>query len=265
MPKTWTIELLTKNRFILTNLYVKQNLTISEIGIILELNPSTIYDRLKKCGIEITRNRKPGFNNQRTDIQLPRYNEQLSEFIGILLGDGNITKTQVVVTLGLKESFHNYVASLISTLFQINPKVLFRKNNYIEVYFGSISTVRWLKKMGLAHNKVKAQVSIPRWCFRTKALQRACLRGLFDTDGSIYKLRSGVQMSLTNKSQPLLKDAKSMLEYLGYSPSRISANKIYLTKKADIQGYIDEIGFKNPKHKERARIYMGGSYSGNYI
>lgn len=118
----------------------------------------------------------------------------------------------------------------------------------------------------MAHNKTKAQVKIPAWIFRRKVYLKSVLRGLIDTDGSVYKMHKGVQISFSNLSKLLLADVRQAFLDLNFSPSKISAHSVYLTRKSDINKYITEIGFKNKKHEERLKkiTSMGGSYSGNY-
>lgn len=256
MPAKWTIE----QKLVFTNeikeLYVNQNKSIREISKILNMSQSGVYGRLINCEIPIRRFLKPKYNNQRI-LDIPAYNVDLAEFIGIMLGDGNINKYQVIVTLGSKEvSYSTYVSNMMNKIFQLQSRIMVSPNNYRSVYFGSRKIVLWLIDMGLAYNKVVAQVKIPRWCFQNRKYMGAVLRGLIDTDGSIYKLKFGVQISFTNKSLPLLKGARYMLQYLGYSPSNISCNKIYLTRRKDIVKYNLEIGFKNKKHRERYNSFI---------
>lgn len=79
------------------------------------------------------------------------------------------------------------------------------------------------------------------------------LKGFFDTDGSVYKLRFGTQISFTNKSLPLLQSTRRMLLLLGYQPSSISGYRVYLTKQKSILRFFKEIKPANPKHLVRFR------------
>lgn len=54
---------------------------------------------------------------------------------------------------------------------------------------------------------------------------RACLRGLIQTDGSIYSDRGYKMVNFTNNIKMLADDVKDMIEKLGYQP------KIYQTKQ----------------------------------
>ena len=112
MARRWTEKEEILKRKELIKLYVEDNKSIREIAIILNIAQSSVYDRLLRLRIKPNRSLKPGFNNKRHDISIPNnYSGELSEFIGILLGDGHITPTQVTVTLGTKEL--EYVISLL--------------------------------------------------------------------------------------------------------------------------------------------------------
>ncbi len=252
MPRRWNI-LEEKEKFKeLKRLYVVNNKTIGEIAELLSLGESTIYQRLLRLGITPVPSKKSRYRNRNISINIPkRYSVDLAEFIGILLGDGHITPTQVTVTLGTKDEFIDYVAQLMKKLFGDTPKIITTNDNGKVVYIGSTVLVRWLLAMGLVFNKVKHQVGIPRWCLSRRSYMKRVIRGLIDTDGSVYRLRDGVQISFCNRSRPLLESARSILLNLGYSPSKISGYNIYLTRRGDLIKYFNEVGFSNRKHQKR--------------
>ncbi len=258
MARRWTKQEEREKRKELSQLYEKENKTINEIAKILKLKESSIYDRLIRLGIPPARHKKAGYNHKRTDINIPEKSENLAEFIGIMLGDGSITPTQVTVTLGKKDKYENYVEKLMQKLFHIQIKTIHLKTGNAVIYFGSTEVVQWLRNMGLVFNKVKYQVDIPSWIFKKKKYMRKTLRGLNDTDGSIYKLKFGRQISFTNRSAPLLKSVQRIYQELGFNPSKISSYKVYLTKQRDIDKYFKEIGFGNKKHIERFRVITSG-------
>lgn len=259
MAKRWNKQEETDKYYELVKLYVKENKTIGEISKILDLGQSTIYDRLLRLKIKPSRAKKNKFNNKRNDVLIPKeYSEQLAEFIGIMLGDGHLTRNQVSVTLGSKEDdYVNYVARLIGDIFKVKPKIITTKSGYKVVYFGSVDIVEWLVLMGLVFNKVREQVGVPTWIFSKKIYSIGFLRGFFDTDGSIYKLKYGLQLSYTNRSFPLLKAIQDRLSYLGFSPSNISSFKVYLTKRHEIDLFFKRIHPANKKHIKRYNTCIG--------
>lgn len=260
MPGKWTKKEEIAKKKELLNLYVRQNKTINEISEILNIGESTVYDRLLRLKIPISRQNKEGYNNTRRDIIIPeKYSEDLAEFVGILLGDGHLTPFQVSVTLGSKDEYTAYVMDLMERLFGARPKQIFTKEGHIVIYTGSVRLVRWFLEMGLVFNKVKCQVDFPRWIFQRKEFMARAVKGFFDTDGSVYKLKYGMQFSFCNVSKPLLKSVRNMLKELDFSPSEINKNKnVYLTKRAELFRYSKEIGFGNKKHEKRFLRFFNG-------
>ncbi len=263
MPAPWTVEQKEKFRADLTRLYVARNLTITQVGAELGLAESTIHHRLLKLGIPVSRHLKAGYNNTSRKVVIPNsYTSEVAELFGILFGDGHIAPTQVTVTLGIKEpEYVNHVAVLIENIFHTKPAIFTRKiiprdSKYRTVYFGSVAAVRWLLKEGLVHNKVRVQVDVPKWIFRKKVFMESFLRGFFDTDGSVYRLRFGVQISLTNRSMPLLYSLHRLLRRLEYNPSRVSGYHIYITRRDDVLRFFREIKPSNQKHTWRFQKIM---------
>lgn len=258
MACRWTKKEENEKREELRLLYIKENKSIGEISKILKVGESTVYDRMVRLGVKSIRHKKAGFNNKRNDITIPnKHSDELAEFLGILLGDGHITPTQVTVTLGTKEyEYVKYVAVLMQDLFGVKAKILLIKDGHHVVYIGSMEIVNWLLSMGLTRNKVRDQVDIPKWIFSRKSYMKNTLRGLWDTDGSIYSLKFGVQMSFTNKSIPLLISVRKLLLNLNFNPSKVGTEKIYLTKRENLIKFFSEVGFNNPKHKKRFLEFM---------
>lgn len=257
MPQPWTDKQKRFFRRELKELYVRKNLTIAEIGDILGLAESGVYDRLLRLGIKPIPSQKRGFLNKRA-IVLPKYSVDLAEIVGILLGDGHISSGQIWFTLGSKEQeYSSYIDSLFYKVFGFHLKILITNEGYTSLYIGSVSLVRYFKNMGLVQHKVKSQVGVPSWILKNKKYYSPCLRGLFDTDGSVYKIRSGHQISFKNMSLVLLNDFRNMLIVLGFSASQISNFSVYITKKKDLRRFIEVIGSKNPPKFLRLVAWTG--------
>ncbi len=195
---------------------------------------------------------------KRQNIAIPSsFSKELAEFVGIMLGDGHISPTQARISIGMGEpEYVRYICNLIKRIFAVKPKCFERlESNVYIVYVGSVDLVKFLLNMGLATNKVKQQVNIPRWIFSSREYNQGFLRGFFDTDGSIYKLRFGTQMSFCNHSIPLLQSTRNILTDMNYHPSRISSWKIYLTRKLDLYRYAEDISFGNKKHFRKAKEF----------
>lgn len=254
MARRWTATEEEEYRNVLRRLYVDQNKSIKEVGAILGIAPQTVFGRLKRLGISTCRDEKMCVNNRRVDIVLPAVRSAaLAELFGVLMGDGHVGHFQVVVTLGASErSYAQYVCGLFETVFESRPRISRRHTTgHQDVYLGSTSVTGWLKDQGFVSHKTASQPDVPRWIFTKREYMEAFLRGFFDTDGSIYALRHGRQISFSNRSLPLLRSLQKMLRTLGYTPSAVSGWQLYLTKSPDIERFFREIRPANTKHIRR--------------
>ena len=256
MPKKWSLAIEVKKRKELCNLYVKKNLTIGEISKIIKISQGSVYDRLLRLGIKSTPHLKKGYKNFK-NIPLPKLSCDLAECVGILLGDGHISFQQVFIMLGNKEGpYVQYVRNLFWKVFKIEPKLITRNGGYSVLYFSSVKIIKFLSDMGLVSNKVKYQVSVPGWIFRSNRFGERFLRGFFDTDGSAYNLKFGFQVSFCNSSRPLLENSRDILIKLGYKPSRISLKNLYLTRKSDLINFLYRIRPANINKYSRLENYI---------
>lgn len=260
MPKKWTKEEEKEKESELIDLYVKQKKTIFEMAEILGIAYQTVYDRLVRFEIPTWPERREGVALQ-NDPRLPAKSELLAEFVGIMLGDGHLSPSngQIHVYLNF-ETDHQYVffvKKLVEDLFGLRVSIVPKKGTKaVDILATSRKLIEYLAELGLnSSNKVKYQVGIPAWVGESKDRKEGFLRGFFDTDGSIYKLKFGVQIAFRNRSTPLLESTRQFLLDLNLHPSSISADTVYLTRKEDLEFYIKEIGFSNQKHLNRAEKF----------
>jgi hypothetical protein len=137
MARPWTTKEKQKFRKDLYSLYVVKNLSIMEVGKILSLAESTVWNRLVRLGISSRRRLKRNCNNTSRKVTIPsKYTPKLAEFFGVMFGDGHVTPNQVTVTLGTKEpEYVKHVALLMEDLFKTKPSI-FLKHNRIKLFSG---------------------------------------------------------------------------------------------------------------------------------
>ncbi len=91
----------------------------------------------------------------------------LAEFIGIVLGDGGITSSQLRITLNriADKQYVEYVSLLVERLFGYKPSRMERKDASATVLsVCGVDFIRYLHKIGLlTGNKVRQQVNVPSW------------------------------------------------------------------------------------------------------
>lgn len=213
--------------------------------------------RFKKHNILFTR--KP--------IHRPGKSEALAEFIGIMLGDGGITKwaQQIKITLNNQDDkeYIVFVCQLMEKLFDRKPSVSPRKSAAASVVsISSMDLVDYLVRLGLkTGNKTKLQVDIPDWIKNNKAYSIACVRGLMDTDGCIFHECHTVKgkeycyprLCFVTASVPLRDSVVKILHELGLNPKirNISKRYVQIEDKEKIKEYFKIIGTSNPKHLNR--------------
>ncbi len=186
---------------------------------------------------------------------------KFSELIGIILGDGSIFSDNSKNVHYLRIFFHSekeikyakYVKSLITDVFGIVPRLRrYKDSKCIYLSCDNKSLVDHLTHSGfVSGSKIRNSLTIPKWIVQNKEFLRACLRGLIDTDGSIYKLKPNwpktIQIQFKNHNTVLLKDTRNALIGLGYSPSKIHQNRLVITKQKEVKLYLSSIGTRSKK------------------
>jgi hypothetical protein len=203
-------------------------------------------------------------NTSKLPILVPEPSSELAEFCGIMLGDGGISKYQVAVTLHSVDDkeYSVFVSDLIEKLFGIFPGCYKRISaQAITLVVSRIKLVEFLTEIcGLkSGNKIIQSADMPDWIKENTDFKIACVRGLVDTDGSVFTHRyiskdkeyTYKKLSFTSMSEPLLHSVLDTLQEIGLH-SRIGSNHdIRIDSKADMQAYFTEIGSHNPKHLKR--------------
>ena len=121
--------------------------------------------------------------------------------------------------------------------------------------------VDYLLTLGMPKgDKVAVQATVPQWICKEEEYKRSCLRGLMDTDGSVYNYSHRVYgrqyvhsaLCFTNRSLPLLEFVEKVLSDEGYRPI-VSRYQVYVHRRREMKRYFDEIGTHNPKFLQRYR------------
>jgi intein/homing endonuclease len=222
--------------------------------------------------------RKKGGVNSKGNINkinFPEDSKELAEFYGIMLGDGNSYKrsfynskkdkcgTYSIKIVGDsvkdKDYLFNHVKPLIDNLFVINSKLgKFNSSNAIFVQANGVQLVNFLENKGFKPgNKITNQLRIPEWITSKDNFLISCIRGLYDTDGSVYKItnQNSYQICFTNHNIPLLKDVRDSLLKLGINCSNISKYDVYITKKSELRKFLKLIGFSNHRHIDKINMW----------
>lgn len=211
--------------------------------------------------------RKSGFII-RKQINYPQKCKELAELFGIILGDGGLPGNhQLKISFNSRtdKEYSVFLEKILGKLFLINCHVHPRKNcNGSDIVVSSSNLIEFLLRNGLvAGNKIKNQVDIPHWIYSKIAYQKACLRGLIDTDGSFYCHRYNcngkkyryLKLCFASRSKPLLNSVLRIFKKLNFSPY-LHGDQVFIYSRLGIVKYFEEIGSHNPKHLNKIKAFL---------
>lgn len=194
-----------------------------------------------------------------------------AEMIGIILGDGGVTDSQLKITLGSKadREYAHYVSGICRNVFGESPSWYeYEEDNSIELCISGTGLIEELSGWGIGKgNKIKRQVNFPEWVWETAELQKACARGLMDTDGGVYfhhHLTKGIKyrnlgICFTSYSRPLLLSFSKVLEGNNIKHSIVGKGRIYIYDLEEVKKYFEIIGSNNLKHRQRLAYHLSHS------
>jgi len=199
---------------------------------------------LKSAHIDHSKNL--GIFAESEKIKKVKKNGDLAEFIGIMLGDGNIFKNRIKIAFDIRQrKYISYVGSLFEKIFGIKLKEdISKKSLGFSLYRTNKFVTIDLIKNGLKKgHKIKNKVGIPKWIKNNKRFSKKCIKGLIDTDGCIYKCKRENQtyIKFTNFNNNLLQDFKDISKKLGYSFAKANKRNLCLYKKEQVARFIKEI------------------------
>jgi len=205
-------------------------------------------------------------------MRKPRPSSKLAEFVGIMLGDGSIVANKrisqyAVYVCGNSEDDEEYLLSfikpLVKELFDVDMSVKYHARfKEILLYKYSKDFVNVLEEIGLhAGNKKENNVGFPNWIFTHKRFVAACLRGLFNTDGTIYKRwkHKGYFIEFTSAIPRLQCDITRALDLLSISHSKWfqsgpkRASRCSICSQDSVKKFLRVVGSNNPKYDKNVR------------
>lgn len=265
-------------RFLPDYWYVRKGARKGALERLKLYGPFATPEGRKKGGVvsQLRRRRHPSrYSNCINGYPLPRRSADLAELIGIILGDGAITKYQLRITLNKDEEkqYIGYVSKLLQRQFAKRPRRHFfggRASKTCNLSLNGILLVKVLRRLGLEiGSKVLRQAPVPKWIKKKRVFSVACLRGLVDTDGGVYYHRHTSQgfksfnlgLSFSSHCRPLIDFVRSTLLSLDFS-ARLSGDSVNLYRLGEVVKYQREIGFHNFHHARRLREFMRSKKTG---
>ena len=169
----------------------------------------------------------------------------LAEFIGMMLGDGNIYENGVRISCDSRwPEYIAYIEQLMYHLFGIYFKQYQGKGNCIHLYVYNQLLVNKLLELGLQRgDKILNNVGVPKWIRKNEVYAEHCVRGLIDTDGCLYWCKRDRQFyfNFKNTCKQIYHDFGEITDALGYHFVRSTKVSYQLYRKADVKQFIEEI------------------------
>jgi DNA-binding Xre family transcriptional regulator len=193
-------------------------------------------------------------------IKIPKRDGfELSEFYGIMLGDGclfsNLKGLSITGDKILEEDYFKiYLNELIYNLFGLYPKFyISNKKRVIRCVLYSKNVVRYFSELGFPIG-FKRKLKIPPFIKNNKDCLKYCLRGLMDTDGSLSAHpHSKIMIHLSITSEKLRKDVSLALQDLQIKPSIFNKGIMIYSKNAI--KFCEIIGFSNLKNNLKYKMF----------
>jgi len=236
-----------------------ETIPLSILKKLLKLNPTINFQNIKN-EIKIL---EPFWGQRigkryKTKIKIEvdgKNEEKYAEFYGIMLGDGCIYSNLSGICISGnsildKNYIQKYVIPLINTLFDINPKIYYsKKANSIRAIVYSKDLVKFLLKDGFPKGKkMFSKTEIPKRFFKKPKLIASCIRGLNDTDGSIYPRKNvKIVLDISIKSPTLLKSSVKAFNSIEF-PIKYTKNRIYIYGEKQIKDFFELIGSSNQRN-----------------
>ncbi len=209
------------------------------------------------------------------------------ELLGMCVGDGCISVNDRYSEYALlgdmkeeREYYESHVIPLFNDLIMmpiLNRKIvgkLYPKMGVFGFIVFNSKICEYFMSTGLKSGP-KTKIKLPKYITRAKPeLLKAFLRGLFDTDGSIYfeknysaksdkHIRPKIKLGTT--SETLKNQIKQMCKSIGIrvidkKPYKGKRDKnmnyeLVIYRKMDIEKWIKEVGFNNSKHTTKIQVW----------
>ena len=189
----------------------------------------------------------------------------MAELIGVTLGDGNIynRKSRYVEYTGdpIKDAyyFRCVLLQLVREVTGKNPR-LFVRDRGLRFRIFSKSFVEWLEGMGIPSGKAKGMAKAPELIASDLKLMKRCVRGVHDTDGSVYFDMRQVyanpypRIELHMKNIDLVSQVSAFFSDIGIVHCYVKTkNSIETAGMEALAEFLKKVGFSNIHHIDRIR------------
>lgn len=203
------------------------------------------------------------------DLNIP-LSQELCEFIGALIGDGFTNQYGSYYQTGFcgdkrfdKDYYDTLIIPIARDLFEAKAHFRYKNNgmwiNFHSVFMHKVLTERFGIPKGMKFDKVLIPEEILN---SNQEFIVATLRGVFDTDGSIYFDKRKIyrkpyaRIELNMKNPALIAQVHSCLQELGVNSKVLSCKtRLQIIGFDAVKGYLKKVGFSNKRHLKRTEKF----------
>ncbi len=181
--------------------------------------------------------------------------KNLAYVIGVALGDGNLSNpngraTRLRITCDTK--YKNLIKKIFSAIQELLPtnkvSIIKRAKTFCDISCYSNRWENWLGWKAKGGPKYKQNITVPGWIRRNKKYSISCLRGLLETDGSIYQDRGYKMVNFVTIIPGLAENVIKMIKNLGFNANIYKINSRHSTRynirlAKDVNNFIQIINF----------------------
>lgn len=176
--------------------------------------------------------------------------DYLAFLVGITLGDGHIQKfprtERLIISLGTDKP------KLISCTSEIVKYVFSKPPTIQEVTGSNVVRVNLYQKFISSRLQIPSgsrqniKINFPKWIWKNNMFLIACLRGLFEADGSlsVHLPTYTYNFQFSNRNRHLLDEVEKGIKSLGLHPER-RIDSVRLRKKKEVKYFEKLINFRN--------------------
>ena len=169
--------------------------------------------------------------------------EEKAYWLGFITADGGIVNSRLTIQLSSIDRTHvEKLANQLDTNQPIFDRSCERKGKFHKVSYLCVSSkliVEDLKKYGLTPNKSTREI----YYNCSEELQRHYLRGLFDGDGCIRKIKYGWLLAMCGSHDLIHSFRNHLVNSLGVTPQKLRKQKnlwyLYFARKADVRTVLN--------------------------
>jgi len=144
--------------------------------------------------------------------------------IGVAIGDGNLTNPNsraIRLRISCDKNYPNLLKRIIESLKQLLPENrvgIIDKSTFVDISVYSNHLENLLGWKANKGPKFVQKVRVPDWIKKNKSYSKNCLKGLLETDGSVYLDRGYKMVIFSTINKGLANDVFFLFQLLGYEP-----------------------------------------------